>query len=202
MIISIQFLIFTTHLWTTTPQSGLQQNRQYSKELLTMKDPNYPLIFFVESNSVYSKLVLNHLHSHKFQNVECFSTGEDCLKNIRRKPDIIVLDYLLSGINGLETMLAAKKKYPETDFIFLSAQDSIEIAIRCMRYGAFDYLLKDQHSLTRLTDKINKALNHRSLINSNKRFKRGIILFSLALALIILVFAILAIIYPTTFKII
>jgi len=166
-----------------------------------MKNSKYPLIFIVEDNTVYNKLILNHLRSHKFLRIESFLSGEDCLKNIHQQPDIIIQDYLLEGMNGLDVLIATKKKYSKTDFIFLSGQDSIEIAINCMKYGAYDYIVKDQYALVKLSDKINKVLVHRELIKSNKRFKRGIILFSAALAFIILIFAILAIVFPTTFKI-
>ena len=166
-----------------------------------MKNPKYPLIFVVEDNSVYNKMIVNHLRNHKFVNTESFLSGEDCLKNIHRKPDIIIQDYLLDGINGLDVLIATKKKCPTADFIFLSGQDSIEIAINCMRYGAYDYIVKDQYALIKLSDKINKILVHREVINSNRRFKRGITLFFIALTIIILIFACLAILYPTTFSI-
>ena len=166
-----------------------------------MKNHKYPLIFIVEDNSVYNKLIVNHLRSHKLINTESFLSGEECLRNIHHKPDIIIQDYLLEGINGIDVLVATKKKYPSTDFIFLSGQDSIEIAINCMRFGAYDYIVKDQYALIKLSDKINKILVHRELINSNNRFKRGIALFSIALAIIILIFACLAIIYPNTFSI-
>ncbi|MEI7524876.1 MAG: response regulator [Mariniphaga sp.] len=166
-----------------------------------MKNHKYPLIFIVEDNSVYNKLISNHLRSHKLINTESFLSGEECLKNIQRKPDIIIQDYLLEGINGLDVLVATKKKYPSTDFIFLSGQDSIEIAINCMRFGAYDYIVKDQYALIKLSDKINKILVHRELIASNKRFKKGITLFFVALTIIILIFACLAILYPTTFSI-
>jgi DNA-binding NtrC family response regulator len=166
-----------------------------------MKNSKYPLIFVVEDNPVYNKLILNHLHTHKFPNVESFLTGEECLKNIHLKPDIIIQDFLLDGVNGLDVLITTRKRYPSTDFIFLSGQDSIEVAVNCMKHGAYDYIIKDQYALVKLTDKMNKVLAHRELINSNKRFKRGIMLFSLALALIILIFVILAIVYPTTFGI-
>jgi len=166
-----------------------------------MKDPKHPLIFIVEDNLVYSKLVINHLHAHKFSNTESFATGEECLKNLYRKPDLIIQDYLLEGINGIDVLAATKKRNPGTDFIFLSAQDSIEVAVSCMRLGAYDYIVKDQNALIKLSDRINKLIIHHQLINSNKRFKWGIMLFSIALAVIILIFAALSILYPTTFKI-
>jgi len=161
-----------------------------------MKNPKYPLIFIVEDNSVYNKLIVNHLRSHKLIRTESYLSGEECLKNINRKPDIIIQDYLLDGINGIDVLKATRKKYPETEFIFLSGQDNIEIAINSIKFGAYDYIVKDQHSLIKLTDKINKIMVSHELINSNKRFKFGITIFFVALAIIILIFASLTIFFP------
>jgi DNA-binding NtrC family response regulator len=161
-----------------------------------MKNPKYPLIFIVEDNSVYNKLIVNHLRSHKLIRTESFLSGEECLKNIYRKPDIIIQDYLLDGINGIDVLRATKKKYPDTEFIFLSGQDNIEIAINSMKFGAYDYIVKDHHALIKLTDKINKIMVSHELITSNKRFKLGITLFFITLAVILLIFAGLILLFP------
>ena len=166
-----------------------------------MRNPKYPLIFVVEDNSVYNKLIVNHLRTHKRIQTESFLSSEECLKSIHLKPDIIIQDYLLDGMNGLDMLLLTKKKYPSIDFIFLSGQDSIEIAINCMKFGAYDYIVKDQYALIKLSDRINKVLARRELIKSNKRFKRGITIFFIALAIIILIFVCLSILVPTTFSI-
>jgi DNA-binding NtrC family response regulator len=165
-----------------------------------MKNQKYPLIFIVEDNSVYNKLIVNHLRSHKLIRTESFLSGEECLKNIHRKPDIIIQDYLLDGINGIDVLKATRKKYPDTEFIFLSGQDNIEIAINSMKFGAYDYIVKDQHALVKLTDKINKIMNSHEVVNSNKRFKLGITLFFIALAVLILILASLTIFFPTIFS--
>ncbi len=166
-----------------------------------MENQKYPLIFIVEDNSVYNKLIVNHLRSHKLIRTESFLSGEECLKNIDRKPDIIIQDYLLDGINGIEVLKAARKKYPGTEFIFLSGQNDIEVAVNAMRYGAFDYIVKDANALKKLTDKINKIMIQHELINSNRRYKLGITLFFIALVIIILIFASLTIFFPHTFSI-
>jgi DNA-binding NtrC family response regulator len=166
-----------------------------------MKNSKYPLIFIVEDNSVYNKLIANHLHTHKLIRTESFSSGEECLKNIHRKPDIVIQDYLLDGINGIDVLIATKKKYPETQFIFLSGQDKIEVAINSMKLGAYDYIVKDQNALNKLTDKINKLIISHEVIYNNRRFKMGLIYFFIALTMIILIFALLTILYPNTFSI-
>ena len=75
-----------------------------------MKSAKSPLIFIVEDNSVYNKLIVNHLRTHKLIRTESYLSGEECLQNINHKPDIIIQDYLLEGINGLDVLIATKKK--------------------------------------------------------------------------------------------
>lgn len=165
-----------------------------------MENQKYPLIFIVEDNTVYNKLIVNHLRLHKLTRTESFLSGEDCLKNIDRKPDIIIQDYLLDGMNGIDVLKATRKKYPDTEFIFLSGQNDIELAINSMKYGAYDYIVKDQFALKKLTDKINRITIHHELINSNKRYKLGITLFFIALVVIILILVSLTLFFPKIFQ--
>ena len=164
-----------------------------------MQNTKGPLIFVVEDNPVYSKLVVSYLKTNKFNNVEAFSSGEEVLEAMGRQPKIIIQDYLLDGMNGIEVLKKAKKIAPEVQFIFLSGQDSIDIAINTMKYGAYDYIVKDQMALKKMVNKINKILSITQLEKSNKRYKTGVILFFVFLALFIVAIIALAILYPETF---
>ena len=77
-----------------------------------MQNVKNPLIFVVEDNKVYNKLIVNYLKSNKYVNVEAFYSGEECLKNIEKGPDIIIQDYLLEGMNGIEVLKRVKKVSP------------------------------------------------------------------------------------------
>jgi DNA-binding NtrC family response regulator len=155
-----------------------------------------PLIFIVEDNPVYNKLVVSYLHSKKFNRIESFLSGEECLKRINEKPDIIIQDYLLEGIDGLEVMKATKKIHPHIEFIVLSGQDSIEVAINTLKYGAYDYIVKDQMALSKMADKITKIVATQELVRNNKRFKQGIILFFVALIAIYLIVKLVSVVIP------
>ena len=164
-----------------------------------MQNNKGPLIFVVEDNPVYSKLVVSYLKTNKFTNVESFISGEDALKAMDKQPKIVIQDYLLDGMNGIDVLKKAKKIAPEVEFIFLSGQDSIDIAINTMKYGAYDYIVKDQMALKKLVNKMNKILSVANLEKSHKRFKTGVILFFIFLALFIITIITMAILYPETF---
>jgi DNA-binding NtrC family response regulator len=162
-----------------------------------MRKRTDPLIFIVEDNPVYNKLVVSYLHSKKFNRIESFTSGEECLKRINEKPDIIIQDYLLEGIDGLEVMKATKKIYPHAEFIVLSGQDSIEVAINTLKYGAYDYIVKDQMALSKMVDKITKIVATQNLVRNNKRFKNGIILFIGALIVLLMLMKFVSYLSPT-----
>ena len=71
------------------------------------------------------------------------STGEEGLKAIDQEPpDIVVLDYRLPHMDGLEVLRRIKASRPEVEVILLTAHGTVENAVEAMRVGAFDYLSK------------------------------------------------------------
>ncbi|MBN1821127.1 MAG: response regulator [Prolixibacteraceae bacterium] len=149
-----------------------------------------PLIFIVEDNKIYNQLIVKFLSQKGFTNVKSFSNGEDCLRNMNLKPDIVIQDYLLDGLNGIEVLKRAKKHYPETEFIFLSGQSSMEIAVNSMRYGAYDYIVKDETTMDRLVDKIGKIGETKRIARKNKVIKIILLCLIVFLLLVILAFVI------------
>ena len=164
-----------------------------------MSNNKNPLIFVVEDNQVYSKLIVSFLNTNKFTNVEAFTSGEDALQAMTRQPAIVIQDYLLEGMNGIEVLKRAKKIVPNVEFIFLSGQDNIDVAINTIKYGAYDYIVKDQLALKKLVNKINKIQSYNHLETVKTRYKLGVILFFIFLALFIITLVTIAIMYPHYF---
>ncbi|MDA3816610.1 MAG: response regulator [Prolixibacteraceae bacterium] len=153
-----------------------------------MQKENNSLIFVVEDNRVYNKLISSYLKSNKFTNVMSFYSGEEVINNLYRNPDIIIQDFLLDdGMNGIDVLKKAKELGNEVEFIFLSGQDNIDIAINTMKYGAYDYIVKDQMALKKMVNKINKIQSVNKLVKSNKRYKNGAVIFFSILAVIVLI---------------
>ncbi len=70
--------------------------------------------------------------------------------------DIILADYHLPGYNGIEALQVCSERYPEVPFIIVSGTLGEEIAVEMLKYGATDYLLKE--NLQRLCPAIKQAL--------------------------------------------
>jgi FixJ family two-component response regulator len=171
----------------------------WTKHNYSMQNTKNPLIFVVEDNQMYNKLVVSYLKTNKLTNVESYFSGEEVLNNMPKNPDIIIQDYLLEGMTGIEVLIKAKKTNPNVEFIFLSGQDSIDIAINTMKYGAYDYIVKDQMALQKLVNKINKITSVSELVKSNKRYKIGVVLFFVGLSILVTATLVLALLYPRIF---
>ena len=120
-----------------------------------MTDSNKILLFLVDDDAVFLKsLEIDFLHHADFT-IQTFATGELCVANLQLKPDLVILDYHLDGIqqaamNGLETLDKIKAFDATTPVIMLSSQDKIDVAIRCMRHKASDYVVKSETAFMRL----------------------------------------------------
>jgi DNA-binding NtrC family response regulator len=146
---------------------------------------NYPLLFIVEDNLAYSKIIEHHLKKNGFANVLPFSTGEDCLKHIYLKPDIIIQDYKLQGISGLNVLQLFKKRLPACEFIFLSGQDNIDIAINTVKFGAFDYIIKNDTAFERLIIKIDNIIDLQKLKRKNRMYRMILYIFLVSICILL-----------------
>jgi len=146
----------------------------------------YPFIFIVEDNKSYCKVVDFHLKHNGYENIMLLESGENCLNNLHLKPDIIIQDYKLQGISGLNVLQRVKSVLPFTEFIFLSSQDSIEIAVNSIKYGAFDYIIKDDVALQRLLQKIENIIKLQKLRKRYFLLKVIIVTIMIVSALIII----------------
>src|ERR1043166_5773807 len=71
------------------------------------------------------------------------ASGEEGLKIIPRlKPDLVLLDRRMGGIDGLETLRRIRQIDTKVLVIFMTAYGTTQTAIEAMKLGAYDYLLK------------------------------------------------------------
>jgi two-component system OmpR family response regulator len=105
-----------------------------------------PTIFVVEDNLIYQHLIAKELESLS-GNIHFYTSGENCLEELDKKPSVIVLDYELDGhINGLDTLLQVRSKNPDVYVILFSNQTQLNTQENLSHYGSFVFLEKNDHS--------------------------------------------------------
>jgi len=152
-----------------------------------MQKTKNPLIFIIEDSVVYKDLIVGYLQSKKYTNLKVYQKGEECMKDLHLKPDLIVLDYLSGGMNGLDLMVKIKKENSDIDFIFLSGQNDLEIAVQIMKIGATDYIVKSDKAPQKLVKSIEGLSQTAKHDKQVKGFRIGVVGFFVLLFLFIMI---------------
>ncbi len=99
------------------------------------------------------------------------SSGEEALNLLDgEEVDLVILDIMLPGISGIDTLRAIRIATPQLPVIIITAFSSIDGAIEAMKHGAFHYIPKPfKNEEVILT--VNKALEQRRLSRENERLK-------------------------------
>jgi len=99
------------------------------------------------------------------------ANGEEALeKHSAQTFDLILLDLLMPGMDGIEVLKSLKKRDPGSVIIIITAYASVESAISAMKIGAFDYVQKPfKHDELLLT--VKRAIEHKNLQEENLRLK-------------------------------
>jgi len=125
-------------------------------------------LFLVDDDAVFLKSLEIEFLQHADFIIETYATGELCIENLSHTPDVIILDYLLDGVdknamNGIETLDKIKAYNQDIPVVMLSAQDKIDVAVNCMHHRAFDYVVKSETAFLRLQKIITSIFKYKKL---------------------------------------
>jgi DNA-binding NtrC family response regulator len=103
--------------------------------------------------------------------VATVTSGEEALSAIEGKVfDMVVLDLMMPGLSGIETLRYLKEKQPDLQVIMLTGRGDIEVGIEAMKLGAED-LIEKPVDLQVLLERIREAKN-KKMRSSKRRGKR------------------------------
>ncbi|MFN3755118.1 response regulator [Flavobacterium sp.] len=133
-----------------------------------MNAENKIKLFLVDDDAVFLKSLEIQFLEHADFEIKTFSTGELCIQNLDKKPDVIVLDYHLDGvvknaINGMQTLDQIKEINGGIPVIMLSSQDKIDVAVTCMHHKAFDYVVKSETAFIRIQKVISTIFKYQKM---------------------------------------
>ena len=121
-------------------------------------------ILFVDDEEQIRSLILTVLEGDGHEAVGAGSAAEAEKAFETAAFDLAVIDKNLPDGSGIDLLRDLKKKHPETEFIILTGYPSLESAIEALRAGAFDYLIKPVLDLDLVTQKVDRALERRRLM--------------------------------------
>ena len=99
---------------------------------------------------MYQRMVQHITKLNPDHEVHTFGSGEACLRQLTLKPDIVSLDLSLPDMPGEEVFRKIRSFDPDISVIIVSGQQDVNVAVKLLREGAFDYLTKDNETKDRL----------------------------------------------------
>ena len=126
----------------------------------------------VVEDEAFQREMLRDLLTREGHRVTEAESGEKALQLLESSLfDLILLDFRMPGMNGLELLRQIKRINPEIEVVIMTAYGSIETAVEAMKAGARDYLTKpiDFEELCFL---IERVAEHRTLVRENRMLRR------------------------------
>ncbi|MBW1953292.1 MAG: response regulator [Deltaproteobacteria bacterium] len=118
-------------------------------------------VLLVDDEEQFVEPLAMRLEARGFAVATAFN-GEQALDYIKGKEvDVVILDVLMPGLSGVDTLRELKKIRPLTEVIMLTGHATVETAIEGMKLGAFDYLMKPTE-IEDLVGKINQAYRRKA----------------------------------------
>lgn len=114
-------------------------------------------VFIIEDDEIYSEFLKKNLRG-KYQ-LYSYLNAEDALVALKSiKPDVLIIDYGLPGMNGMEMYEQVKDDLPiETKAIVLSSIDDGNLVLDFIKRGIRDYVIKDDNVIESLISIIEES---------------------------------------------
>jgi DNA-binding NtrC family response regulator len=118
-------------------------------------------IFIVEDDELQGSVLKDRIVRDIPHHVHIFKTGEDCLKHMDDRPDVIVMDYHLDSHvkdakTGMQILEVLKKSYPDIHVIMMSSQERYSVALQSIQKGAEQYIIKDGDAIEKISKMVNE----------------------------------------------
>lgn len=118
-------------------------------------------VLLVDDEKEFTDVLAERLETRDFEVAKAFS-GDEALALLKgQNIDVVVLDVLMPGKDGLATLQEMKQMKPIVEVIMLTGHATVETAVEGMKIGAFDYLMKPTETKD-LVEKLVKAYKRKS----------------------------------------
>lgn len=135
-------------------------------------------ILVVDDSRVTRGLIMGHLEniaSYEFEIAEA-TNGKEALSRFREfAPDVMLLDYLLPDMNGIDIARELREEYPILPIVMVTGFDDVQLVVDAMMLGVQGYMLKDRISADSLLwvieDTYKKAAMQKKIISQREEME-------------------------------
>lgn len=126
-------------------------------------------ILVVDDEPVARNLLRSILQMKEYDNIDDADSGPAALQALSRQEyHIVLLDKNMPGMDGIEVLKQARPRWPQTEFIMITAYGSMETAIEAMDLGAYSYVTKPFADVEIIARRVAGALERVSIRRENQ----------------------------------
>jgi DNA-binding NtrC family response regulator len=115
------------------------------------------------------------LRSGGIDHVLCCPNSEEVMPLLSRQEiEVMLLDLWMPGVSGEEILSKVAQEYPAIPVVIVTGVNEVDTAVRCIKGGAFDYLVKPIDK-NRLVTTVGRAIDLRELQRENSMLKVGLL---------------------------
>ncbi len=118
-------------------------------------------VLLVDDEEEFVEVLAERLETRDFTVLKAFSADQALTQIAQQEVDVVVLDVLMPGKDGIEALREIKDKHPILEVIMLTGNATVESAVNGLKLGAFDYLMKPTETKD-LVEKIIKAYKRKA----------------------------------------
>jgi two-component system, NtrC family, response regulator AtoC len=102
-----------------------------------------PYVAIVDDDASFANYLRTFLSLRGYE-ARCYTRGDELLASMKQTeaPDVILLDVMMPGLDGMATLRALKASRPEAQVIMLSGRNQASTIVEAVRLGAADYVVK------------------------------------------------------------
>ncbi|HUZ16812.1 MAG TPA: sigma-54 dependent transcriptional regulator, partial [Spirochaetia bacterium] len=120
------------------------------------------------------RTVLTDILEDEKHSVFAAADGFEGIAIMKQEPiDVVILDVWLPNMGGMDVLKELKSDFPEVEVIIISGHANIDLAVRAVKLGAYDFLEKPL-SLEKVTTLVHNALTIEELKRENKSLKSSL----------------------------
>lgn len=120
-------------------------------------------IFIVEDDPWYGEILSYHLSLNPDYKVTRCESAKDCLSKLSSKPDLITIDFSLPDMQGDELFKKIREVNPNVPVVIISGQEEVAVAVKLLKMGVSDYLVKDEATKDLLWNSVVRIRENQSL---------------------------------------
>jgi len=102
-----------------------------------------PYVAIVDDDAAFAQYLRTFLSLRGYE-ARCYTRGDELLASMKQAeaPDVVLLDVMMPGLDGMATLRALKASRPEAQVIMLSGRNQASTIVEAVRLGAADYVVK------------------------------------------------------------